>query len=172
MSLWGLACAIVLGLAGPGKATGAEAMPAPSSLELQDLEGTRHSLANYRGRVVMVNFWGTWCPPCVEELPALARLAADFRGRSFAILGVTVREEPTDLRRFLERMPVAFPTLLDRDGEELQEWRVRVFPTTFLIGPDGLVHEELVGPRDWDDPYFRSFIQALLPDLPAESTAP
>ena len=169
--LWALACAALLGLGPSAAGLAAGPRAAPSSLDLQDLNGDRHSLANLRGKVVMVNFWGTWCPPCVHELPALARLAADLRGRPFVMLGVTVKEEPADLQRFLARVPVAFPTLLDPDSREFQRWRIQVFPTTFLIGPDGRVHEELVGPRDWDDPYFRGFVEALLPDRPAESPA-
>ena len=169
--LWGLACAVLLGLGAGADAQAAGPRLAPSSLELRNLTGTRYSLADYRGQVVMVNFWGTWCPPCVEELPALARLAATLQDRPFVMLGVTVKEEPADVRRFLERTPVAFPTLLDPDGREFQRWRVQVFPTTFLIGADGRVHEEMVGPRNWDDPYFRGFVEALLPDRPGESPA-
>ena len=167
--LWALACAALLGLGPSAVGLAAGPRPAPSSLELQDLNGDRHSLANHRGKVVMVNFWGTWCPPCVKELPALARLAADLQERPFVMLGVTVKEEPADLQRFLARVPVAFPTLLDPWGQESQKWRVRVFPTTFLLGRDGRVYEEMVGPRDWDDPYFRGFVEALLPDRPIES---
>jgi thiol-disulfide isomerase/thioredoxin len=161
-----LAGAVLLA-AGLSAALAAGPRPAPSGLEIEDLQGSRHRLADHRGKVVMLNFWGTWCPPCVEELPALGRLATELEGRPFVMLGVTVKEEPAVLKHFLERVPVAFPTLLDPEGQEFRRWRIQVFPTSFLIGPDGRVHEEMVGPRDWDDPHFRGFIEALMPDRPA-----
>jgi len=138
--------------------------PAPPPLALADLAGTIHQLAEYRSRVVLVNFWASWCPPCVHELPSMQRLAQRLQGRPFTILAVDMGESEADVRRFLEEeVQVDFTVLLDGDGSALREWKVFAFPTSFVIGPDGRIRYALFGALDWDAPEVIAKITGLLP---------
>ena len=114
--------AVLLGLALLAVPAAAEVLKpwaggATPALELADLQGTKHTLAAYRGKVVLVNFWATWCEPCREEMPSIERLRASLEGRPFVVLAVNLAEPESRIRKFLEAVPVGFPVLLDRDTQ-------------------------------------------------------
>lgn len=132
------------------------------ALELTDLDGGAHRLADYRGKVVLVNFWATWCEPCRAEMPSLERLRAALAGRNFEILAVNVGQSARVARDFAERLPVRFTILLDRDSRTTRSWGARVLPASFLIGPDGAIRYSYLGELDWSSPDVRSHIEALL----------
>ena len=132
------------------------------ALELTDLEGATHRLADYRGKVVLVNFWATWCEPCRAEMPSLERLRATLAGRNFEILAVNVGQSARVAGDFAARLPVRFTILLDRDGGTTRSWGARVLPASFLIGPDGAIRYSYLGELDWSSPDVRSHIEALL----------
>ena len=136
---------------------------ATPALALQDLGGARHALADYRGKVVLVNFWATWCEPCREEMPSIERLRRSFHGRPFAVLAVNLAEPEPRVRAFLETMPLDFPVLLDRDTAVAKAWRARILPATFIIGPDGRIRYSHLGELDWSQDSVRHAIAALLP---------
>lgn len=136
--------------------------PKPPPLTLRDLSGKTHRLADYRGQVVLVNFWATWCPPCVHEMPSMQRLQENMRGRKFVILAVNMGESEEDVRAFMKKIGVNFPVLMDKDGEALRAWKVFAFPTSFVIGPSGDIRYSLFGAIDWDSPEVIEKIQALL----------
>lgn len=136
---------------------------APAPLALTDLAGKRHALADYRGQVVLINFWASWCPPCVHEMPSMQRLTAKLNGRPFTILAVNMGEDEKTIRAFLKKVKVTFPVLLDRDGAALKRWKVFVFPTSFLIGPDGAIRYALFGEFQWDDAEAVKVIEEMLP---------
>ena len=136
---------------------------ATPALTLPDLAGGNHSLADYRGRVVLVNFWATWCEPCRDEMPSIERLRRSFQGRPFAVLAVNLAEPESRIRAFLERMPLDFPVLLDRDTAVAKAWRARILPATFIIGPDGRIRYSHLGELDWSQDSVRHAIAALLP---------
>jgi len=132
-------------------------------LELKDLTGKTHTLGEYRGRVVLINFWATWCPPCREEMPALQALQERLSGRPFAILGVNYGESPNRIESFLRGTPVGFLILRDPRHEAITAWRIRTLPASFLVAPDGQIRFTIVGELDWtaDDTVAR--VRTLLP---------
>jgi thiol-disulfide isomerase/thioredoxin len=137
--------------------------PAPA-LALPDLQGREHRLAQYRGKVVLINFWATWCEPCREEMPSIERLRGTLQDRPFAVLAVNLAEGEQKVRAFLERVPVRFTVLLDADGGASRAWRARLLPATFIVGPDGAVRYSYVGALDWSMPAVRDAIQSLMQD--------
>jgi thiol-disulfide isomerase/thioredoxin len=156
--------ALLLALALPAAAQGLKpSSPAPApGLELVDLQGARHRLADYRGKVVLVNFWATWCTPCREEMPSIERLRAALEGKPFAVLAVNLAEPEARIRKFLEAVPVRFPVLLDRDAAAARAWQAKVLPATYIVGPDGVIRYRHLGELDWSKPEVRRAITALM----------
>ena len=139
-------------------------------LALQDLDGKPHRLEDYRGKVVLVNFWATWCGPCREEMPSMNKLRASLAGQPFAVLAVNFAESEPRIRRFMDQVPMAFPVLLDRDSATAKAWGARVLPMSFLVGPDGRIRYSVVGEIDWMQERVRKAIAELMPRV-APSTA-
>ena len=131
-------------------------------LELADVEGKTHRLADYRGRVVLVNFWATWCKPCRDEMPSIERLRASLQGQPFTVLAVNVGESAEKAREFAATMPLGFPLLLDRDTRTSRAWGARILPATFLIGPDGVARLSYLGELDWAAPGVRAQVEKLM----------
>ena len=118
-------------------------------LTLKDIHGANHDLAQYRGKVVLVNFWATWCEPCRYEMPSMQRLREKLAGKPFEILAVNVDEPEARVRRFVTETLFDLPVLLDANKSVTRSWSVRVMPTTFLIGPDGRIRYRVLGDLDW-----------------------
>jgi thiol-disulfide isomerase/thioredoxin len=135
----------------------------PPELALRDLQGREHRLADYRGKVVLVNFWATWCEPCREEMPAMQRLQERLAGKPFVVLAVDFGEGEPRVRGFLEKLPLQFTFLLDRDGSAARAWRVRVLPVSFVIDADQKIRYSAVGDTAWDSPAVEQAIRGLLP---------
>jgi thiol-disulfide isomerase/thioredoxin len=142
-------------------ACGATAAP-PPPLELADLGGRTHRLADYRGKVVLVNFWATWCGPCREEMPSLERLRRALEGRPFVVLAVNVAEGGRIAGDYLKTLPHGFTVLLDRDGGTTKAWGARILPATYVLGPDGDVRIRHVGAIDWSSTEAVQKINALM----------
>jgi len=145
---------------------------AAPALALQDLDGRLHRLEDYRGKVVLINFWATWCEPCREEMPSMNRLRAALAGQPFAVLAVNLAESEPRIRRFLEQVPLEFPVLLDRDSGTARAWRARLLPMSFLVGPDGRLRYSVVGEIDWTQESVRKAIRDLLPPSGTPATRP
>lgn len=127
------------------------------------------SLVELRGKVVLVNFWASWCPECRPEMPMLERLHREFAAQGLAVIGINAREDADTIRRYARERGLTFPLVLDRDGKINALYGVVGLPTTFLIGRDGGAVAFAVGPREWGGPSARGLIQALLaapPRLP------
>ena len=135
--------------------------PAPA-LSLKDLEGAAHSLQAHRGKVVVLNFWATWCEPCRDEMPSLNKLKQSFDGKPVVVLGVNVGEGEGRIKAFLDKVPVEFPVLLDRDAAASRVWKVRMLPATFILDREGRIRYSHAGERDWDAPEVRAKVTALL----------
>lgn len=136
--------------------------PAPA-LALSDLQGKRHRLEDYRGKVVLVNFWATWCAPCREEMPSIGRLKSALAGRPFEVLAVNLAEPEARIRAFIAQVPMAFPVLLDHDMNVAKAWGARALPATYIIGPDGRIRYHYRGELDWSKESVRKRISGLLP---------
>jgi thiol-disulfide isomerase/thioredoxin len=139
----------------------APAAPAPP-LVLEDLGGDVHDLTAYRDRVVLVNFWATWCAPCLVEMPSMQRLAHQLAGDGFAVLAVNVKESVSTVWRFRSQTGVRFPLLLDADGEAAADWEVSVYPTSYLVDRKGLIRSRIRGALQWDDPDVVEAVRDLL----------
>ena len=137
------------------------AQPAP--FVLKDLTGREHRLADYRGKVVVLNFWATWCEPCRDEMPTLEKLKARFSDRPFAVLAVNVDEPEARIRKFLSALPLSFPVLLDQERRLARAWNVRMLPSTYVIAPDGTIRFSAAGERDWNATAIAERIAALFP---------
>ena len=153
-----------------GSAAGQELRPwkggATPPLALADIEGKRHSLEGHRGKVLLVNFWATWCEPCTREMPSMRRLRASLAGRPFEVLAVNLGEGEGRIRRFLEQVPLDFPVLLDADKSVAKSWKARILPASYLVGPDGRIRYSVLGEIDWDAEPARKAVASLLPSIP------
>ena len=165
---------ITLMLLAPPGATAQALTPwsggAAPPLELTALDGRRHRLADYRGRVVLVNFWATWCAPCRAEMPSIERLRRSLEKEPFAVLAVNVGEDAAVVRAFAREVPMNFPLLLDPDTKVSRAWGARALPMTFIVGPEGRIRYQALGERDWADVDIRARLRALMPGArPLES---
>jgi peroxiredoxin len=140
----------------------AEGAPAPP-LRLATLPGEEVDRESYRGRVVLVNFWATWCPPCVEEMPSLERLYRTLGPEGLVVLGVSVDEDGGALQDFVQRARVTFPILRDPGGRKAAAaWRTTGWPETFVIDGTGRIVRKIVGPARWDTPEAIAWFRGLL----------
>jgi thiol-disulfide isomerase/thioredoxin len=134
--------------------------PAPD-LALVDALGKRHAVAESRGRVTLVNFWATWCPPCVHEIPSMNRLAAAYPPGEFAIVSVNFKESPAHVRAFMGKVAVDFPVLMDEDGAASARWGVFAFPSSFILDRQGRIRYSVNTAIEWDTPEVRVVIDRL-----------
>jgi len=130
-------------------------------IELPDMQGRQHSLTDYRGNIVLVQFWATYCTPCRTEMPTMNRLLEKMRGKPFAIVTVNMAESPAQVRQFLQEVPVDFPVLLDSDGSTLGRWKVFTAPANFILDKQGKIIYTLYGAIEWDSEEMVSRLSAL-----------
>jgi thiol-disulfide isomerase/thioredoxin len=137
--------------------------PAPA-LQLKDLDGRQQDLAQRKGKVVLVNFWATWCPPCRREMPSMERLLQALKGEAFEVLAVDVGEDADTIDAFTSQFDArpTFPILLDTRSHTLQAWKVAGLPTTFLIDRQGRIVASAIGGREFDHPEIVQAIRELL----------
>lgn len=120
------------------------------------------SLAMLRGKVVLLNFWASWCQECRAEMPMFERLHREFKARGLNVVGINVREDPKAVREYSKTLGLTFPLVLDPKGEINAAYGVIGLPTTFLFGRDGRAVALAIGPRAWTSAPARSLIQTLL----------
>jgi len=146
-----------------GKGYGLKEGALAPALNLRTLAGGSTDLGSLRGRLVVVNFWATWCPPCVAEMPSLERAHRALGAEGLVVLGVSVDEDEGAVREFVARQGVSFPILRDPGGRAAAAYRTTGYPETFLVGPEGTVRKIFVGPAEWDTPEALAYFRALLP---------
>jgi thiol-disulfide isomerase/thioredoxin len=132
------------------------------ALARADLAGNIVDLRDLRGRVVLVNFWATWCEPCREEMPSIERLRAKLAGRPFAVLTVNYGESVAKINAFLAKQGISLPVLLDPEKEAAGEWRAGGLPMTFLVDAEGQVRYSAFGECDWSEGEPLRVVQGLL----------
>ncbi|HSV56990.1 MAG TPA: TlpA disulfide reductase family protein [Magnetospirillaceae bacterium] len=123
--------------------------------------GARIGPGDLRGRVTLLNFWATWCPPCREEMPSIENLHAALKGDAFAVVAVSVREDPRTVEDFLRQNPYTFPIYLDPAGDAAANYVTRGIPTTFILDKDARAIAAVVGARDFDSPEAVSLFRDL-----------
>jgi len=116
-------------------------------------------LASYRGRVVLLNFWATWCTPCVAEMPSLLQLHRD--NPDLAIIAVSVDEDADAYKRFLERRHVDLITVRDPNESAPKLFRSEQWPETFLIDRAGVIRRKFIGAQDWSSPEIRAYLKTM-----------
>ena len=140
------------------------------------LDGTPIKLSDYAGQVVFLNFWATWCGPCLAELPAMNKLNRAMAGKPFVILAVNLRETGAQVARFVEEHPMSFSFVLDPLGVVARDYGVTGIPLTYVIGRDGTVMARAIGPREWASPeavdFFTHLAAGESPSAAPDSTAP
>lgn len=129
---------------------------------LAEIDGRRYDSERFQDKVVLLNFWATWCPPCVEELPSLNRLQRRYADRELRIVSIDFRETPEQMASFLQRTPVEFPVLMDGDGQVALNWQVFSFPSSFIIDRQGRIRYSANRAIDWDSPEVWQVIEKLL----------
>jgi peroxiredoxin len=136
--------------------------PAPE-FQLTTLDGRNVSLSGLRGKVVMVHFWATWCPPCVEELPTLDLLARSIAGSGFEVLAISVDEGgPDAVREFMTKNKLSLPVLLDQDKAVAGRYGTFKFPETYIVDRQGIIRNKIIGAVDWGRPEAREIVEGLL----------
>ncbi len=130
---------------------------------LQDLAGREQPLAQWRGKLIMLNFWATWCSPCRAEMPGMERLWQRYRDKGLVVVAVSVDEGMEHrVAKFVEILKLSYPILLDAEGVVSDYYQVSALPHSFLIDSDGKLIASIVGEREWDSPQAYALIESLL----------
>ncbi len=136
--------------------------PAPD-FKLPDLDGKVASLSDYRDKVVLVNIWATWCPPCVDEMPSLEKLYQKLKSENFQILAVSIDAAGADtVAPFMIKNNLTFPALVDPQGTTRNIFKTTGVPESFIINRQGLLIKKIIGPLDWASPEVLEFFRQLL----------
>ncbi len=141
--------------------------PVAPAIDLLTIDGAALSLQQLRGKVVLVNFWATWCEPCITEMPSLQRLHDQLRGDGFEVLAVNYQEGPARIKSFIDKMNFTLPVVRDTDGDVARAWGARVFPANYLVDRAGNIRYWMSGAADWTSPRLVSTIRTLLAAQPS-----
>ncbi len=122
----------------------------PVEVQLKDQNGRLTSLSEFRGKIVFINFWTTWCLACVIEMPSMEKLHQKFKDKDFVMLGINLQESEATVLQFFKQHKLTFTTLLDETGDVGTAFRIRGIPTTFILDKKGIIIGKAMGPREWD----------------------
>lgn len=136
--------------------------PAAPDFTLAGADGRKVSLKDFRGKVVFLNFWATWCESCRDEMPSMERLYGEFKCQGLAIVAVNVKEKRQDALAFAKKLKLTYPLLMDTEGEVGQLYGAFGLPATYLIDRNGVALARMWGPADWYSPAARVLIKSLL----------
>ena len=142
----------------------------PIEIRLKDLNGNLVGLSDFRGRIVFLNFWTTWCPTCLVEMPSMEKLHQKFKGKDFAMVTVNIQESAPQVKKFFKNFKLTFTALLDTTGEVATGFSIRAIPTTFILDKSGRTIGTIMGPREWDSKKAVAFFEHLINTY--ETTSP
>ena len=134
----------------------------PPPFNGRTLDAEPLSMTGLRGKVIVMNFWASWCLECRPEMPALERLHREFGPRGLAVIGINAREDKDAVARYARELRLTFPLVIDPTGQINAMYGVVGLPTTFIVGRDGRAVGFGVGPREWAGPRARALVEALL----------
>ena len=146
--------------------------PLELTFSLPDFNGETHTLPDYQGKVVLINFWATWCPPCIYEMPELMRLKQQFADKPFEILAINVAEKKYRVRKFTKTTKLSLPVLLDTKNEAFTDWGVKTLPTSFLVDARGKTRYRIRGNPGWEDEKTLEMIEGLIAETDTTSLNP
>ncbi len=159
----GLAALVIVFFAMPMYRQGEASIAGKTAQDFSlEISGKPGHLADLKGKVVVLNFWATWCPPCVEETPALNRLQKYIDSRGGMVLGVSVDEDPAAYQKFLKDQGVNFPTYRDPSRKSALDYGTSMYPETYIIDRRGKIARKVIGPQQWDSPDMRAYFDAIL----------
>ena len=128
---------------------------------LPQLPSGRLSLSQFKGQVVVLNFWATWCPPCVMEAPSLEQFATEMKSQGVTVIGVSVDEDAQALNKFIQYYHVSYPVARDPDYRLTHRYGTYKLPETYIIDREGRVAEKIIGETNWTDPRMITFVKSL-----------
>ena len=132
-------------------------------IELTALEGNRINIpGDYKGKALLVNFWATWCPHCVEEIPSMNRALEQLDSERFAMISISYKDTKVILDEFVKKVKVDFPILLDSDGKVSEQWNIFAFPSSFLIDANGQIHYSINAGSIWDSPEMIDYLTEVM----------
>jgi len=126
------------------------------------IDGKHESLADLRGKVVVLNFWATWCPPCVEETPSLIQLQKRLEPKGGTILGVSLDDDQNAYAEFLKNYHIDFPTYRDPTKKSALDYGTVMYPETYVIDRNGHIDRKIIGPQDWTGPEMTAYFDSVL----------
>ena len=129
---------------------------------IKDLKGRVSNLSDYKGKVIFLNLWATWCPPCRGEMPTIEALYNEFRGKDFQIIAVSQGESEETVKKFLTDFNYTFPIFIDNKGQVAKSYNSGAIPTTYIIDKKGDIIAQIVGGRDWASAEVKELIEELL----------
>jgi peroxiredoxin len=130
---------------------------------LESLNGNNTSLSDFRGKVVFLNFWATWCGPCRTEVKDIDKLYEALKDEDFTVMAVDIQEKEKSVTSFMSKFDVDFPVYLDRTGSVSSQYGVTGIPTTYIVDPEGKVVGWAVGPREWGSTESVDLMRSLMP---------
>jgi len=145
--------------------------PAPH-FALTDIQGKKWDLAELRGKVVFLNFWATWCPPCIEEMPSMEALNRRMPTTTFQMLTILYNDRPEYARNLISKIGATFPVLVETEARTASKYGLTGVPETFVIDPQGILREKFIGPKDWNSPFAAAMLAQYLPGASARARQP
>lgn len=128
---------------------------------LQDMQGNSHKLSDYEGEGVFLNFWGTWCEPCVKEMPAMDRQYKDFEAQGVHVLAVNIAQSDFEVQSFVDRFDLSFPVVIDKSKSVMTAYNIRPLPTTILVNPEGEIERIITGEMTEQD--IKGYMEEIRP---------